>query len=130
MLINPSDVVAKAKATISECSVRDAHDCLNSGTLLIDIREPAEFQRGHLPGAIHAPRGLLEFDIHRLVDQLRPDQSVAHEDQPIILYCGTGGRSALAAKTLEELGYKNVISMDGGIVAWAQAGMSVVTPES
>ena len=128
MLVNPSDVVAKAKATISECSVRDAQDCLNSETLLIDIREPAEFQRGHLPGAIHAPRGLLEFEIHRLVDQLRPDQNIAHEDQPIILYCGTGGRSALAAKTLEELGYKNVLSMDGGIVAWAQAGMPMAMP--
>ena len=129
MLVNPSEVVAKAKATISECSVRDAHDCLNAETLLIDIREPAEFQRGHLPGAIHAPRGLLEFEIHRLVDQLRPDQNLAHEDQAIILYCGTGGRSALAAKTLEELGYKNVLSMDGGIVAWAQAGMPVAMPE-
>jgi len=129
MLVNPSDVVARAKATIRECSVRDAHGCLNTATLLIDIREPAEFQRGHLPGAIHAPRGLLEFDIHRLVDQLRPDQNIAHEDQPIILYCGTGGRSALAAKTLEEMGYKNVLSMDGGIVAWAQAGMPVETPD-
>jgi rhodanese-related sulfurtransferase len=128
MLVNPSDVVARAKATITECSIRDAHDCLDSGTLLIDIREPAEFQRGHLPGAIHAPRGLLEFEIHRLVDQTRPDQNVAPEDQPIILYCGTGGRSALAAKTLEDLGYKNVVSMDGGIVAWAQAQLPISMP--
>ena len=129
MLVNPSDVVAKAKATITECSVRDAHACLNSGTLLIDIREPAEFLRGHLPGAIHLPRGLLEFQIHALVDQRRTDQNIALEDQPIVLYCGTGGRSALAAKSLEDLGYNNVVSMDGGIVAWAQAKFPLAMPD-
>jgi rhodanese-related sulfurtransferase len=128
MLVNPSDLVARAKATITECSIRDAHDCLDAGTLLIDIREPAEFQRGHLPGAIHAPRGLLEFEIHRLVEQARPDQNVAPQDQAIILYCGIGARSALAAKTLEDLGYKKVVSMHGGIVAWAQAQLPIVLP--
>jgi len=121
MLVNPSEIVAKAKATITECSVKDAHSCLNSNTLIIDVREPAEYQRGHLPGAIHLPRGLLDFDIHNVVDKMRPDQNVAHDEQHIVVYCGTGGRSALAAKSLEDLGYKNVISMDGGIIAWAQA---------
>lgn len=130
MLVNPSEIVAKAKATITECSVRDAHACLTSNTLIIDIREPAEYQRGHLPGAILMPRGLLEFDIHNVVDKMRMDQSVPHEEQHIVLYCGTGGRSALAAKSLEDLGYRNVISMDGGIVAWAQARFAVATPDS
>lgn len=121
MLVNPSDIVARAKATITECSVREARECLNPGTLFIDIREPAEFHRGCVPGAIHLPRGLLEFDLHAIVDRARSDYNVAHEDQAIILYCGTGGRSALAAKTAEEMGYRNVKSMDGGIVAWVQA---------
>lgn len=130
MLVNPSDLVARAKATITECSVSHAEDCLDSMTLIIDIREPAEYQRGHIPGALLLPRGLLEFDIHRCVDQHRRDVEVAHEDQPIVLYCGTGGRSALAAKTVEDLGYRNVKSMAGGIVAWAQAGLPIEMPDS
>lgn len=129
MLVNPSEIVAKAKATITECSVRDAQGCLNSNTLIIDIREPAEYQRAHLPGAVLLPRGLLEFDIHNVVDKLRTDLNVAHDEQHIVLYCGTGGRSALAAKSLEDLGYRNVISMDGGIVAWAQAQFPLETAE-
>jgi rhodanese-related sulfurtransferase len=129
MLVNPSDLVAKAKATITECSVSHAQDCVDSMTLIIDIREPAEFERGHIPGAMLLPRGLLEFDIHRLVEQNRRDVEVPHEEQSIVLYCGTGGRSALAAKAVEELGYKNVRSMAGGIVAWAQAGLPVDTPD-
>ncbi|MDH3429367.1 MAG: rhodanese-like domain-containing protein [Gammaproteobacteria bacterium] len=129
MLVNPSDLVAKAKATITECSVSDAHGCIASDTLLIDIREPAEYTRGHIPGALHLPRGLLEFDLHNLVERARIDMNVPHEEQPIVLYCGTGGRSSLAAKTAEDLGYKNVKSMAGGIVAWAQAGLPIDCPE-
>jgi len=129
MLVNPSEIVAKAKATITECSVRDAHEYLNSDTVFIDIRELAEYQRGHVPGAVHLPRGLLEFDLHGLVDQTRTDRSIPHEEHAIVLYCGTGGRSALAAKSAEELGYKNVKSMDGGIVAWVQAQFPVDVPD-
>jgi rhodanese-related sulfurtransferase len=125
MLVNPSDLVARAKATITECSVGHAEDCLDSMTLIVDLRELAEFQRGHIPGALHLPRGLLEFEIHGFVDRHRRDVEIAHEDQPIVLYCGTGGRSALAARDLEDLGYRNVKSMAGGIVAWAQAGLPV-----
>lgn len=123
MLENPSDLVARAKATITECSVTEARECLSSDTIFIDVREPAEFQRGSVPGAINIPRGLLEFDIYAVVDRARANQSIPHGEQAIILYCGTGGRSALAAKCAEELGYKNVKSMAGGLVAWAQAQM-------
>ena len=128
MLVNPSDLVARAKATITECSVADAHGCVDTDVLLIDIREPAEYQRGHIPGAIHAPRGLLEFEIHGLVDRSRENLNIPHEETPIVLYCGTGGRSALAAGTLEELGYRNVKSMAGGIVAWAQSQLPLARP--
>jgi rhodanese-related sulfurtransferase len=103
MLVNPSDLVARAKATIKECTVTDVHDCLGADTLFIDIREPAEFQRGHIPGAVHLPRGLLEFDLHNLVDRCRNDVNVSAEEQAIVLYCGTGGRSALAALNVERL---------------------------
>jgi rhodanese-related sulfurtransferase len=128
MLVNPSDIVAQAKATIKECTVTDVHDCLGADTIFIDIREPAEYQRGHIPGAVLLPRGLLEFELHSLVHQCRRDTNLPLEDQPIVLYCGTGGRSALAALTAEALGYKNVRSMSGGIVAWAQAQLPVDYP--
>jgi rhodanese-related sulfurtransferase len=129
MLVNPSDIVAQAKATIKECTVTDVHECLGADTIFIDIREPAEFQRGHIPGAVHLPRGLLEFDIHNLVDKCRKDLNVPPEEQPIVLYCGTGGRSALAALSAESLGYKKVRSMAGGIVAWAQAQLPIDFPQ-
>lgn len=128
MRVNPSDLVARAKATIHECSVADAHGCIDSDTILIDIREAEEYRRGHIPGAVWSPRGLLEFDIHRLVEQMCRNPAIPLEDQPIVLYCGTGGRSALAARTLEEMGYRNVKSMAGGIVAWAQAQLPIDVP--
>ncbi len=128
MLVSPADVVARAKATIKECTVTDVHQCLDSETLLIDIREAPEFNRGHIAGALLAPRGLLEFDIHGIVERTTIDSSIAPQDRDIVLYCGTGGRSALAALTLDSMGYRNAKSMAGGIVAWAAAGLPVETP--
>lgn len=128
MLKIPADRVAEAKATITECSVKEARDCMDSDTLVIDIREPAEFNRGHIPGAVHLPRGLLEFEIHGVVERMRSDQNSSPADQAIVLYCGTGGRSALAAESMADLGYRNVRSMAGGIVAWAKARLPVATP--
>lgn len=125
MLVAPADVVARAKATIKECTVTEARQFLTPGTLLIDIREPAEFNCGHIPGAVLSPRGLLEFEIHGLVERTAAAADVSAEDRDIVLYCGTGGRSALAAKTLTEMGYSNVQSMDGGIIAWSEAGLPV-----
>ena len=126
MLVSPSDVVAKAKATIKECSVRDVHACLNADTVLIDIREPAEYQRGHIPGAVIIPRGLLEFEILPMLERMGAGSAPGECD--IVLYCGTGGRSALAAKSLDAMGFRNVKSMDGGIVAWAEAKFPLDVP--
>ena len=126
MLVSPADVVAKAKATIKECSVRDVHDCMNAGTVLIDIRDLAEFRRGHIPGAMHISRGLLEFDILPALE--KHGITVPPDECDIVLYCGTGGRSALAAKSLDAMGFQNVKSMDGGIVAWAEARFPVDAP--
>ena len=128
MLTNPSNLVAKAKATIHECSVTDVQGCMDGGTILLDIREPTEYQRGHIPGAYLLPRGMLEFEVHGLIDKVRGDSDIAQEDQDIVLYCGTGGRSALAAETMAALGYRNARSMAGGIVAWNQAGLPIATP--
>lgn len=128
MLVSPADVVARAKATIKECTVSQAKQVLTPSTLLIDIRQAAEFRRGHIPGAVLSPRGLLEFEIHALVERTAAGSDVAPEDREIVLYCGTGGRSALAAETLTNMGYRNVTSMDGGIIAWSAAGLPVDTP--
>lgn len=126
MLVSPADVVAKAKATIKECSVRDVHECLNTGTVLIDIRELAEYQRGHIPGAMYISRGLLEFEILPALQKRGID--CAPDECDIVLYCGTGGRSALAAKSLDAMGFRDVKSMDGGIVAWAEAKFPLDVP--
>ena len=128
MLTNPSNLVAKAKATIRECSVSDVQTCMDGGTILLDIREPAEYQRGHIPGAYLLPRGMLEFEVHGLIDKVRGASEVAQEEQDIVLYCGTGGRSALAAETMAALGYRHARSMAGGIVAWNPAGLPIATP--
>ncbi len=128
MLVSPADIVARAKATIKECSVTEVNQCLTSETLLIDIRELAEFRKGHIAGALLAPRGLLEFEIHGIVERRATNPNVAPEDRDIVLYCGTGGRSALAAQTLDSMGYRKVKSMAGGIVAWAAAGLPVDLP--
>jgi rhodanese-related sulfurtransferase len=126
MLVSPSDFVAKTKATIKECSVKEVRNSQNAGTVLIDIRELAEFQRGHIPGAILIPRGLLEFEILPALQRCAIDNPP--EECDIVLYCGTGGRSALAAKSLDDMGFQNVKSMDGGIVAWAEAQFPLDVP--
>ena len=126
MLVSPSDIVAKAKATIKECTVSQVKDCLGADTLMIDIREPAEYARGHIPGSIHIPRGLLEFEIIPALTKLGVHDNPENKD--IILYCGTGGRSALAAHSLDAMGFRNVKSLDGGIVAWAEAKLPLETP--
>ena len=129
MLLPPAELVGRAKATITECSVTEVNDSPDDVTILIDIREPAEYASGRLPGAVHVPRGVLEFEIHGLVENHNAEHPDDAEDHPVVLYCGSGGRSALAAATLAELGYRNVKSMAGGIAAWTQAGLKLEMPD-
>ena len=89
------------------------------GFVLIDVREQDEWDRGHLPGAVHLARGVLERDVEGAVPDL---------DTPVVLYCGGGYRSALAAASLGEMGYTDVTSMDGGWRAWTVAGYPTETP--
>lgn len=126
MLVSPAEVVAKAKATIKECTVSQVSDCLDKDTILVDIREPDEYARGHIPGAILIPRGMLEFQILQALEQIGITADAPNAD--MILYCGTGGRSALAAKSLDEMGFRNVRSMGGGIIAWNEAGLPIDIP--
>ncbi len=109
------DKVAAAKQQITEITVDTARQLIAEGNInVVDVREGNEYEAGHLDNAILLPRGVLEFKISG-VDTLT-DKSGA-----ILLYCRTGGRSALAAQTLQELGYSNVLSMAGGYEAWAKA---------
>ena len=109
-------LVADAKSRVRECTVDDVKARLAAGEkfLLVDVREEGEFAAGHAAGAIHMGKGVIERDIEAKV----PDPHT-----PLVLYCGGGFRSALAADAIQKMGYTNVISMDGGWSAWVKAGM-------
>jgi rhodanese-related sulfurtransferase len=119
-----SQMVAVAKATIENLSPDDVAAELDNGSaLLIDVREEEERQRfGRVPAAHHVPRGLLEFH----ADPSSPwHQEVFAPDRRYILMCDVGGRSALATKTLQEMGYRSVAHLDGGFAAWVSQGLPV-----
>jgi len=111
-------VVAEAKARIRECNVADIVAKRDAGEafLLVDVREESEYAAGHVPGAVHIGKGVIERDIETKV----PDPAT-----PLVLYCGGGFRSALAAEVLQKMGYTNVISMDGGWRDWTGRGLPV-----
>lgn len=112
------EMVAAAKAEITETSIDEVRQRLSAGdaVVLVDVREDAEWNKSHIGGAIHLGRGVIDRDIAGQV----PDPGTE-----VILYCASGGRSAMAAKALQDMGYSNVKSMAGGISAWNQAGYPV-----
>ena len=113
------NLVNDAKKRIKEEDFRETKRRIDVGEkmILIDTREDAEWNRGHIPGAIHLGNGIIERDIEKTI----PDK-----DTEIILYCGGGFRSALAADNLQKMGYRKVISMDGGWRGWTDAGFPVI----
>ena len=115
------DIVTLAKSQIQEISIDQAEAVAREADLLIDVRESDEFASGHLPGAVHMSRGMLEF-------KMSANPELAARDLKIVLYCKTSGRAALAALQLKEMGYLNVRSIAGGIDAWIAAGKPVVKP--
>ncbi|KAF1711379.1 sulfurtransferase [Pseudoxanthomonas kalamensis DSM 18571] len=127
MTLQVSDLVAQARAEIREISPAQlAAEGLESATL-VDVREAAEYATGHLPGAVNIPRGLIEFQIEALpAGGCVTDPALSAKDRPLLLYCLSGGRSALAARNLQLLGFTAVKSLDGGINAWRAAGLPVV----
>jgi len=108
-------IVDDAKKRVRECTVDDVKNRLDKGEklTLVDVREDSEWAADHLPRAIHLSKGVIERDIEKAV----PDTG-----REIILYCGGGFRSALAADNLQKMGYQNVISMDGGVRGWREKG--------
>ena len=114
------DLLARTKAEISEIDAPAAHERLaDEETLFLDVREASEWDEGHVPGAVHIPRGSLESRAEGLL----PDRS-----RPVVVYCAGGNRSAFAAKSLEELGYEDVASLTGGFADWKRNGYEFVTP--
>jgi rhodanese-related sulfurtransferase len=112
-------IVDDAKTRVRETNVDDVKKKIDGGSkfTLVDVREESEFAKDHLPGAIHLGKGIIERDIEARVPDLNTE---------IILYCGGGFRSALAADNLQKMGYTNVISMDGGIRDWREKGYPLI----
>ena len=114
------DLLSAAKAQITEVDTAAAADKIAAGNVVVlDVREPDEFEQGALPEVIHIPRGHLEAQVEtRIIDK----------STPVVVYCAGGVRSAFAAKTLQELGYSNVVSMAGGFGKWKDEGRTWLTP--
>jgi molybdopterin/thiamine biosynthesis adenylyltransferase/rhodanese-related sulfurtransferase len=118
------ELIRQVKEQIREVDPREVHEVVQNpnGAVLVDVREQHEFEQSHLPGAVHVPRGHLES---------RVEGSAPDKDARVILYCSSGNRSALAAKTMQELlGYGNVESMRGGITLWKDHGYEVEVPRA
>jgi len=110
--VSAQDLVAAAKQQISEVDVANAKQLLKEGNIVIvDVREESEYAAGHLDNAVLLPRGVLEFKIGSVPE-------LADKSKAVLVYCRTGGRSAMAAQTMQTLGYTNVLSMAGGFEAW------------
>lgn len=116
------DLVAAAKARVKEVPLDQAEAAIQRADVLLDVREDAEFAAGHLPGAVHASRGMLEF-------KLSSNPALADRDSRFVVYCKTSGRAALAAAAMQDMGYLDVVSIAGGFDAWVAAGKPVVKPE-
>jgi rhodanese-related sulfurtransferase len=113
------NLVREAKKRIKEEDVRATKKKLDAGEkmILVDVREESEWARGHIPNAIHLGKGIIERDI---------EKAIPEKGATVVLYCGGGFRSALAADNLQKMGYSNVISMDGGWREWTQAGFPTI----
>ena len=116
------DLVQAAKAQITEVPATEAAAAIRASDVLIDVREESEYAAGHIPGAIHASRGMLEF-------KLSGTPALQRRDLAVLLYCKTSGRAALAAQAMQAMGYVNVRSIAGGFDAWVAAGGEVARPE-
>ncbi len=121
MQLTVQDLVISAKATIAEIDGDRLLQLQAAGIPVVDVREPAEYAAGHIPGAVNIPRGVLEFEIdgHPAVNGIK-DPALGHRELPIVLSCRSGARSALAAEALKRLGFVEPLSLAGGFNGWAE----------
>jgi rhodanese-related sulfurtransferase len=113
------DLVAAANQAVETLSVEQAKALIEKGQVqLVDVREPEEWAKGSIPGAVHIPRGLLEFQADPSNPAHKPE---LHSGKKLLLYCASAGRSALAAKTLKDMGFDDVAHIAGGYTAWKNA---------
>ena len=116
-----NDLVTSAKLQIHEVGIDDAELAIRNADVVIDVRDADEFMSGHIPGAVHMSRGMLEF-------KLSANPTLAARDLKIVMYCKTGGRAALAALALKDMAYLSVTSLAGGIDAWLAASKPIAKP--
>lgn len=126
MIKSPAAVIAEARSQVKELTVQELSGMLAQDLTLIDVREPAEFSQGHIAGAVNIPRGVLEMKLHlhpKFAQHETPLDAMAQ--QPLYIVCASGGRSALAAVALQNMGFSQVFSVAGGMTAWSQAQFHV-----
>lgn len=122
MSLTPHDLVVEAKARVREVPPAEARAFVAAGAAVLDVREPEEYNAGHLPGAINIPRGILEFRIG-MVPQFQ------HREQAILVYCKTSGRAALSGVQLQRLGYTAISSLAGGFDHWSSQNLPIDKPQ-
>ena len=122
----PADLLKEARQTVAEVTAQETKTKLDSGEvdLVVDVREPGEWEAGHIPGSVHAPRGMIEWYADPAYANHKPELAGAR-DKNVVIACASGGRSLLAAQTLQRLGFKNVSSMSGGFTDWSAKGLPV-----
>ena len=115
-------IVEDAKSRVQETNVAEISERMkncNDSFILIDVREDREWNDGHLPNAVHIGKGVIERDL---------EKTIGNKSVELVLYCGGGFRSALAADNVQKMGYENVWSMDGGFRGWKEAGLEIIIP--
>lgn len=120
------DFVKQAKSQITEINVSNVKSLLDEGYSILDVREPAEFMSGTIEGALNIPRGILEVAADR--QNAGRNENLTDRDKKWLLLCASSGRSAMAAAVMQQMGFKNIKNIDGGITAWKAAGLAVKVP--
>lgn len=124
MALTVNELVADARSRIREATPQECAGWPAGEVVVIDVREPGEFAQGHLPGAVNLPRGVLEFQIHaHPAMACATAEPLSQPARAVLVYCLSGGRSALAADSLQRLGFSDVRSLAGGFDAWRNAGL-------
>ena len=123
--MNVQEMMEEARKVVPEVSATETKARLDAGEvdLILDVREPGEYEAAHIPGAVHIPRGLLEFQADPSLPAAAQSPVASNPDQRIVVHCAKGARSLLAAESLKKLGYSNVSSMSGGFDDWTAQGL-------